>query len=304
METKGRASAPAVELESTRGIVTQNFGRTSLDEGQAASPLRLPVRRQRQLGEVTALILSAGRGSRLLPLTERVPKALVEIGGRSILGWQLDSLAAAGVRSAAVVVGFGAELVAEYVAAHAPSGMHVSTVFNPFFESTDNLISCWAAREEMDGDFLLVNGDTLFEPAVIERLLGSAPAPVTVAVRRKAAYDADDMKVECLDSILRRIGKHLPIETTAAESIGVMAFRGTGPALFRRELERAVALPEAKRWWYPTVVDSLAQSGWVRVAHVEGLATAEIDVPADIPAAEQVVLSLPGAAAAEQLIAK
>jgi choline kinase len=273
-----------------------------LDGGQTPTRLRLPVRRQHQGGEITALILSAGRGSRLLPLTERIPKALVEVGGRSILGWQLDSLAAAGVRSVAVVTGFGADLVAEYLAAHAPGGMHVSTVFNPFFESTDNLISCWAAREEMDGDFLLVNGDTLFEPAVIDRLLSAATAPVTVAVRRKAAYDADDMKVECADSVLRRIGKQLPIDTTAAESIGVMAFRGTGPALFRRELERAVTMPEAKRWWYPTVVDRLAKSGWVRVAHVEGLATAEIDVPADIPAAEQVVVSLPGAA--EQAVAK
>jgi len=255
-----------------------------------------------------ALILSAGRGSRLLPLTEKIPKALVDIGGQSILGWQLDSLAAAGVRSAAVVVGFGADYVAEYaadyVAEHAPQGMHVTTVFNPFFDSTDNLISCWAAREEMHGDFLLVNGDTLFEPAVIERLLGSMMAPVTVAVRRKAAYDADDMKVECADSILRRIGKHLPLATTAAESIGVMCFRGTGPALFRREIERVVAFPEAKRWWYPTVVDNLAQSGWVRVAHVDGMATAEVDVPADIAAAEQVANSLSGLTAARHAIAE
>ncbi len=265
-------------------------------EGQAASPpVRLPVRRQRKPGEVTAVILSAGRGSRLLPLTERIPKALVAIGGKSILGWQLESLAAAGVGSAAIVVGFGAELVDEYIAEHAPPGMHVSTVLNPFFDTSDNLISCWTAREEMDGDFLLINGDTLFEPTVIERLLGSPTAPVTVAVRRKAAYDADDMKVECVDSELRHIGKKLPLETTTAESIGVMCFRGTGPALFRREVERVVAFPEAKRWWYPAVVDNLAQSGWVRAAYVDGAATAEVDEAADIPAAEQVVVSLLGA---------
>ncbi len=271
--------------------MTQKHGRRSTDDG---APVRLPVRRQRRPGEVNALILSAGRGSRLLPLTERIPKALVAVGGRSILGWQLDALAAAGVRSASVVVGFGAETVAEYVAAHAPDGMHATTVYNPFFESSDNLISCWAARQEMDGDFLLINGDTLFEPAVIERLLNASAAPITVAVRRKADYDADDMKVDCADSLMRHIGKHLPIEKTMAESIGAMSFRGSGPALFRRAIEDAVTLPEAKRWWYPTVIDKLAQSGWVRVVHVDGLATAEIDVPADIPAAEQVIPTLVG----------
>lgn len=284
--------------------MTKDNGRTTSAEGHTPALLRFPVRRQRQPGEVTALILSAGRGSRLLPLTERIPKALVEIGGRPILGWQLDALAATGVHSTSVVVGFGADLVAEYVATHAPHEMHVATVFNPFFASTDNLISCWVAREEMDGDFLLLNGDTIFEPAVIERLLGSATAPVTVAVRRKATYDADDMKVECVDSVLRHIGKNLPTETTAAESIGIMAFRGTGPALLRREIERAVMVPEAKRWWYPTVIDSLAQSGWVHVARVDGLATAEVDVPADIPAAEQLVACLPDIAASEHAIAK
>lgn len=261
------------------------------------APPRLPVRRQRRAGDLSALILSAGRGSRLLPLTERIPKTLVTIGGRAILGWQLDALAAAGVRRAAVVVGFGAEDVDQYLADLAPQSIEVSTVFNPFFESSDNLISCWTAREEMDGDFLLVNGDTLFEPEVVERLLAAPRAPVTVAVRRKAAYDADDMKVECVDSVLHHIGKQLPIESTSAESIGVMCFRGTGPALFREALERAVAQPDAKRWWYPAVIDELAQSRRVRVAHVDGLATAEVDVPADIPLAERVLPFLPGGGA-------
>lgn len=249
---------------------------------------------RRRSHEPSALILSAGRGSRLLPLTERIPKALVAIGGRPILGWQLESLAAAGVRNAAIVTGFGADAVADYAAQHSPPGTAVGTVFNPFFATSDNLISCWVAREQMADDFLLVNGDTLFEPAVVARLLSSPAAPVTVAVRRKSAYDADDMKVESLDSELRRIGKQIPIETTTAESIGVMVFRGEGPAMFRAALEEAVTSPDAKRWWYPAVIDQLARSGVVRVAHVDGLATAEVDVMADIAAAEQILPFMPG----------
>ncbi len=264
-----------------------------IDVPQMNEPLKLPVRRRTKT--VSALILSAGRGSRLLPLTERTPKALVEVGGRAILGWQLESLAAAGVQSASIVSGFGADQVADYVAQNAPPGMRVTTVFNPFFASSDNLISCWAAREEMIGDFILLNGDTLFEPAVIDRLFASKAAPITVAVRRKPSYDADDMKVECAGAELRRIGKQIPLDTTTAESIGAMYFRGRGPSLFREAIERAVTLPDSKRWWYPTVVDELARAGRVRAAHVDGLATAEIDVLEDIDLAEQIVPSLPGA---------
>ena len=271
-------------------------GRSPVGDRSTNIHSRLATRRPRQPGEVHALILSAGRGSRLLPLTESVPKALVEIGGRPILDWQLRSLAAAGIPSAAIVVGFGADLVTAHVADRAPSNMHVHTVLNPFHDVADNLISCWAAREEMDGDFLLINGDTLFEPAVIERLLRSRPAPVTVAVRRKATYDEDDMKVQLADSVLVHIGKHLPIATAAAESIGAMYFRGSGARAFRTTIETAVADPAAKGWWYPTAVDRLARRGNVRVAFVDGLATAEVDVVEDIPAAEEVVVQLPGSA--------
>ena len=239
-----------------------------------------------------AIILSAGRGSRLLPLTEKIPKALVAIGGRPILAWQLDALAAAGVSRACVIVGFGAETIDDALPKIAPGGMRVHTLCNPFYDVADNLISCWAARAEMASDFFIVNGDTLFEPAVVERLLTSPPAPVTVAVRRKASYDADDMKVEQDESRLLHIGKTLPLETANAESIGVMLFRGSGPRLFQDALEAAVRDPAAKRLWYPSLVDRLAGAGHVRVAHVDGLATAEVDFPEDLAAAEVVATQL------------
>lgn len=241
---------------------------------------------------VQAIILSAGRGSRLLPLTEKIPKALVAVGGRPILAWQLDALAAAGVTRACVVVGFGAETIDDALPKIAPGGMRVHTLCNPFYDVADNLISCWAAREEMSSDFFLVNGDTLFESAVVERLLASRPAPITVAVRRKPSYDADDMKVEHEDSVLRHIGKKLPLETACAESIGVMLFRGSGPRQFHDALEGAVRDPASKRLWYPSLIDRLAASGSVRVAHVDGLATAEVDFLEDLVAAEVVAQQL------------
>jgi choline kinase len=269
--------------------VIEQFGPAGSGDGHRGIGKRLPLRRHRPPREVTALILSAGRGSRLRPLTDEIPKAMVSVAGRPILSWQLDALHAAGVRTVTIVVGFGAGIIEQFVATAAPVGMRVRTVLNPFHDVADNLISCWSAREYMDGDFLLVNGDTLFEPALIERLLRSRQAPVTVAVRRKPAYDEDDMKVQCFDAVLRHIGKKLPAESACAESIGVMYFRGSGPGLFRDAIEQAVSDPAAKRWWYPSAVDRIAaMTGTVRVAYVDGLATAEVDVPEDLADAERV----------------
>ena len=139
-----------------------------------------------------AIILSAGQGSRLLPMTEDLPKCLLDLAGRSMLEWQLRGLAAAGVHEAVVITGFRTELVEQTLERIAPAQMKVRTLFNPFYKVADNLASCWMARAELAGPSLILNGDTLFEPEIARRLLAAPRAPITVTIDRKPAYDDDD----------------------------------------------------------------------------------------------------------------
>ncbi len=132
------------------------------------------------------------------------------LSGRSLLSWQPEGLWDAGVTEVVVVTGFGAELVEGEITAIAPRGMRVRTLFNPFYAVADNLGSCWVARDEMQGEFLILNGDTLFEPAVASRLMSAPAAAITLAVDRKSAYDADDMKVRATGRQLLAIGRTLP----------------------------------------------------------------------------------------------
>lgn len=230
-----------------------------------------------------AIILSAGQGSRLLPHTQNTPKCLLNLGGCSLLVWQLRGLAAAGVREAVVVTGFGAEQVEREIAANAPAGMRVRTFFNPFYKLADNLASCWMVRHELSGPCLILNGDTLFEPEVARRLLAAPSAAITVTIDRKAAYDADDMKVRTEDSRLRAIGKKLPHEEVDGESIGFLRFEPAGAAAFVAEIERTMRAPEGPGLWYLSAIHRLAQSGLdVRVASIEGLQWGELDFPADL----------------------
>jgi choline kinase len=228
-----------------------------------------------------AVILSAGQGKRLLPLTATTPKCLIALHGRSILEWQLGELARCGIERVVVVTGFGAADVDALLAARPPLP-RVETLYNPFFAVADNIVSCWMARPEMAEDFLLLNGDTLFEAPVLQRLLAAPVRPITLAVDAKAAYDADDMKVSLEGARLLRVGKQLPLEDVDGESIGMMVFRGEGPALFRAALERAVRQPEALRRWYLSVIDELAQEGHVFAASIQGLGWAEIDCADDL----------------------
>jgi choline kinase len=238
---------------------------------------------------VKAVVLSAGQGKRLLPLTAESPKCLLAVReGESILMAQLRTLARCGIERAVVVTGFGAENVEAHLAGSPVPGLTIETLFNPFYRSSDNLMTCWLARGAMADDFVLLNGDTLFEDAVLETLLASPPAPVTVTIDRKSRYDADDMKVS-LDGSGRvlAVDKELPPAMVSAESIGLLAFRGSGPKLFVDALEHAVRDPAAMRRWYLSVVSGLAQSTAVESASIEDLWWCEVDSPDDLDAARR-----------------
>jgi choline kinase len=232
-----------------------------------------------------AIILSAGKGSRLYPYTEDRPKCLLELSGRTLLEWQLDALHASGIAEVTVVTGFHHDMVAGVIAGRGEGRGRVETLFNPFYQVADNLGSVWMARERFDRDTLLLNGDTLVAPSLVQRVLAGGSAPITVTVDRKASYDADDMKVLRDGDRLVRIGKLLGPDECNAESIGLLAFRGEGPRLFTEAVERIMHTPEGTQSWYLRVIDKIADTGVVGTVSIEGERWQEVDYLTDLEAA-------------------
>jgi len=234
-----------------------------------------------------AVILSAGQGSRLLPLTEGRPKCLLPLGPRTLIEWQVWALAQNGVDDIAVVTGYHAPDVEAQLNKLAHANLAIRTVYNPFFKLADNLASCWMARAEMDRDFIILNGDTVIEPECVKRLLASPDAPITVTVDvKETGYDADDMKVHRKGTRLQEIGKHLPPERSNAESIGMLYFRGEGPKLFTDTLEAMMHTPEGLKWWYLKVIGQIAERNTVETCSIEGLTWGEVDFPQDLETAK------------------
>lgn len=231
-----------------------------------------------------AIILSAGQGKRLLPLTETTPKCLLPVdGSRPALEIQLRTLAACGIQRATVMVGFGADKVEQFLDRCPLPEIEVTIRFNPFFAISNNLATCWIAISEMTEDFVLLNGDTLFEPAVLERLLLAPFAAVSLAIDRKPSYDDDDMKVSIRHKrTLAAVGKTLSPSAVHGESIGLITFRATGVHAFRVALETAMRDPVALQRWYLSVIDSMAKSSMVEVTSIEGLWWTETDTPEDL----------------------
>jgi choline kinase len=232
-----------------------------------------------------AIILSAGQGRRLLPLTAETPKCILKVAGQPILRWQVDTLLAAGVDDIVVVSGYGADKVEAEVERY---DHRVRTLYNPFHLNSDNLASCWLARYEMMGDFLLLNGDTLFEEKILRSLL-TARNEVNVTVDRKGEYDDDDMKVQAEGDRLRHIGKTLTAEQSDAESIGLLMFRGQGGSAFTAALDRSMRAAKGLRQWYLSVIDEIAQEREVHIHSIEGMSWAEVDTPEDLENASRIM---------------
>jgi choline kinase len=227
------------------------------------------------------IILSAGRGSRLLPLTETRPKCLLPIGTNTILGHQLDTLQAGGVSETIVVTGFMAGLVEAEIDRRNGS-MRVTPFFNPFFQVSDNLASCWMVREHMNEDFLLINGDTLFEAALLDDVLSSPVQAIQVTTDHKPIYDSDDMKVSLDGSRLQAIGKLLPASEADAESIGFLRFMGQGPEIFRAKLEQMMRTQEGVSAWFLKAIDAIADTtGQVETLSINGRCWTEVDTIKD-----------------------
>jgi choline kinase len=235
-----------------------------------------------------AIILAAGQGSRLGHLVDDRPKCLIDFGGRTLLDRQLDTLAANGVQEAVVVTGFRDDQIESAIAART-GGPQVRTIFNPFFKVADNTGSLFMAREELAGDCLVWNGDTLASESLMARVVANRQPGICVTIDRKETYDDDDMKVVVGDDgRLRAIGKRIS-DGVNGESIGLLAFRQGGAERFREAIERAMRTSEGTTIWYLRVIHHLAQDGQVGTLDIQGEEWGEVDFPEDVATARALV---------------
>ena len=235
-----------------------------------------------------AIILSAGQGRRLMPLTSNLAKCCLPLHGSSILEWQLRQIAKCDIEEVVVVTGFGYEMVDTIV--NRITDIKVRTLHNPMYAHTDNLGTCWEARFEMDGPFVLMNGDTLFESAILQHLLEREKCyPITLVTDTKPHFDLDDMKIITDGDRLLKVSKQLDISLVSGESIGLMAFDQAGAHAFTEKLEEMMDKADALKLWYLSAIDQLASEGIAGVCPIHGMSWCEVDDAADFAAAADVV---------------
>ena len=228
-------------------------------------------------GPPQAVILAAGRGSRLGPAIDERPKCLASIGGRFLIEHQLDLLAAASITRVAVVTGYRAEAV------HEALGDRVTYFHNPLWANTEGLYSLHLCRNWVDGPMVVMNCDVLLEPEAMQRLLSGGNA---FAFDSTSGADAEEMAVEFDGEWLAGMSKNLPLDRTHGENVGVLHFEARAAQLLFHEIE-ILFKAGATKARLPSAVQRVARYIPLRGIDVADLNWIEIDFPADLTLARQ-----------------
>jgi choline kinase len=187
---------------------------------------------------VKALILAAGVGSRLAPLTNDRPKALVDVAGRSFLLRQLDRLAAAGIPARDVVV-VGGYCIDQVRATLAREHLDCTVVMNEQFSTWNNFYSVLVAQHELAGQpYVQLDGDVILDEKLLPRIL-AAPGEAVLAVDMRPELDEETMKVR-LDGAghATAISKKLDPMTCVGEYIGITKLSAAAASEVFAELAR------------------------------------------------------------------
>ena len=234
-----------------------------------------------------ALILAAGRGTRIHSVHGSHPKCLIRFngGGSTILDHQIDSLLFAGVNQIGIVVGYEKDQITQHVAGRYRHCLQrFSFIENPAFAKTNNIYSVWLAEEWLNGEpFICLNGDVVFDPQMLIPALKS-PAPITMIVDPE--WRDETMKVVISDNRVVRMNKRITRAEFGGTYIGITSFGASVHERLFAKINRLIRCG-GQNEFFNVAVQELADEG-VRVGFTNtgDLPWAEIDDPGDLAFAQ------------------
>ena len=230
-----------------------------------------------------ALILAAGFGSRLAPLTDSIPKSLVPVNGKPILFKQIENLYESGITDITVISGYRANMLE---AAVHDCFRDVKIIESVDYRDTNNMYSAYLAREAMAGEpFLMMNADVFMDASVIESLLHFEGE--NAIVTDIGFYLEESMKVIEEGGRLTHISKDIPEEEALGASIDVYKFSAEAGEAFFKKCAEYIEEKRQLRLWSEVALDGILPEVEFKACPLNGR-WYEIDDQEDLAAAERI----------------
>ena len=237
-----------------------------------------------------AIILSAGMGTRLMPLTKEVPKPLLKIENKTLLERMIDNCLNLGIDKYILVVGYNKDKVYDIAPIlESEKNIKITIVENNDYEITNTSVSTYLAskyieKENLDDDFILINGDNVVDPDIIKKIAVSDKSSMVVDNVKKLNEESfkliinefvisDDEMIA--NGKIKEIGKEIDISSSSGEFIGVSKVIKKDIPKFNEILIKLI--DENKQNYYDFAFKNLSYSSQINYILTNGLKWTEID---------------------------
>ena len=235
------------------------------------------------------VILAAGAGSRLKPLTYHMPKCLLKVGLKCILEMTIENLLATNNSEIIIVTGYLENKIREFIRERFPH-LQITYIYNELYASTNNIYSLWLAKDEVLGnDMMMLDSDIVFDERIISKLQNSGYKNC-LALKRHEVHD-EEIKVKTdAHGCVIEIGKEVNVSQAEGESIGIEIFGIEALTELYFILDRKVVTEKEVNQFYEAAFQELSDNKLFIVDTTEYFCM-EIDTEEDLKIAEGLSLN-------------
>lgn len=219
-----------------------------------------------------ALIMAAGKGTRISRYIEGKPKCTVDIGNIRLIEYTIQELLGRKVDKIGVVLGYQPTVLEDIL-----SGYPVEIFYNYFYEVTNSIASAWFAKDFIDDDMVMMNADVFAEESILDRLFGMERE--TVLLSDSSRKETADYKFYYEDNQLIKYGKELEGEDISGEYVGIARVSKSFLPEFKKRLDNLIKEGKYNMWWEdvlysfvgerPIYVEDVAGRFWAEVDFIE-----------------------------------
>ncbi len=236
-----------------------------------------------------AIILAAGVGKRLKPLTDEKPKCLIKIGGKTLLARYLEALEGMGIRDVTFVLGHLKEMILEEIEAlSGDRGFRFHYLTNEGYKN-GSITSLWTARDKLVEETLVMDADVLFHPALLEKLVRS-PKATCFLMEEDFTDTGEEMKLFVEGERVIAISKNNKADTPLiGEGVGFLKLSAKDGSILKKALKDLIEEGRLDAE-YEEAIDRCLDRSNMGFESVDGLPWIEIDFAKDIERAEREIL--------------
>lgn len=234
-----------------------------------------------------AIILAAGIGMRLKPITNNLPKCLIDINGANILERMIKSLIQNNIKELIIVTGHCSDRIEDFVKKKFPD-LNVEFIFNEKFESTNNIYSLWMARDKLDNNFIQMDSDIICDNRILKNLIESKHSNC-LAIDSSVKLSDEDMKVK-IDNKNRVLvlNKKIDIKESNGEFIGIGKFSFNTAKILSNTLDKIIQNGNVNEYYEESYQRLINNNVSIYALDIKGINWIEIDTIGDVNRAKNI----------------